>query len=50
MIDFVARKPMEVKYLFSKAIDRANELNIPAPQLQTIVTIVEAKQRMYNLF
>lgn len=50
MLDFIDRKPMEVKYLFTKAVDRANALNVSTPCLNTIITMIEAKQRMYNLF
>ncbi len=50
MIDLVNRNPMEVKYLFSKAVERANQLNVPVPTLSTIVTQIEAFQRFDNLF
>jgi len=50
MLDFVNRKPMEVYYLFRKALERANQLSVPVPTLDTLVTQIEAKQRYYNLF
>lgn len=50
MLDLVNRKPMEVKYLFSKAVDRANELNVSIPVLQTLVTQIEFLQRYHNLY
>lgn len=50
MLDLLARKPMEVKYLFRKPLERAKALNVDAPMLETIVTQIEAMQRMHNLF
>ena len=50
MLDYQARKPMEVKYLFRKAVDRADELGISAPYLDSIVCHAEAYQRRYDLF
>ena len=50
MLDFTNRKPMEVQYVFRKAVDRAETLNVPVPTLNTIVTQIEALQRFYNLF
>jgi 2-dehydropantoate 2-reductase len=50
MADFLERRPMEVKYLFRTALDRANQLKVPAPHLETLVIQVEAYQRFYNLF
>jgi ketopantoate reductase len=49
MLDLVNRNPMEVKYVFRKAVDRANELNVPVPTLDTLVTQIEFLQRTYNL-
>jgi len=49
MIDLHSRRPMEVKYMFRKIIDRAQELNISAPHLETLVAQIEAIQRMYGL-
>lgn len=49
MLDLTNRKPMEVKYLFREAVDRANKLSVPAPTLETIVTFIEALQRFYKL-
>jgi len=50
MLDLLARKPMEVKYLFRKPLERAKALNMDAPMLETVVTQIEAMQRLYNLF
>lgn len=50
MIDFVDRRPMEVKYLFQKPVERAKDLGVPVPHLETLVTQIEALQRFYNLF
>jgi 2-dehydropantoate 2-reductase len=50
MIDFVDRNPMEVKYLFQKPVERAKELGVPVPHLETLVFQIEALQRFYNLF
>jgi len=50
MLDLTNRNPMEVKYVFRKAVDRANELNVPVPTLDTLVTQIEALQRSHNLF
>ena len=49
MLDLTNRRPMEVKYLFRKAIDRANKLSVPSPTLETIVTFIEALQRFHKL-
>jgi 2-dehydropantoate 2-reductase len=50
MLDFVNRRSMEVKYIFRKPAERAKALGIPAPYLETIVSQIEAFQRMYNLY
>ena len=50
MLDFTNRRPMEVKYLFRKPLDRANQLNCPVPHLETLVAQIEAFQRMYDLY
>mmetsp|Transcript_50501 Transcript_50501/g.152120 ORF Transcript_50501/g.152120 Transcript_50501/m.152120 type:complete len:294 (+) Transcript_50501:854-1735(+) len=49
MLDFTHRRPMEVQYLFRKAVERANRLNVPVPHLETLVTQIEAFQRFYGL-
>jgi ketopantoate reductase len=49
MLDLVNRNPMEVKYVFRKAVDRANELNVPVPTLDTLVTQIEFLQRTHSL-
>lgn len=50
MLDLHARKAMEVKYLFRRALDRADELGVDCPHLETIVCQIEARQREYNLY
>jgi 2-dehydropantoate 2-reductase len=50
MLDLHARKPMEVKYLFRTALDRANKLGVPVPHLETLVCQIEAFQRYHNLY
>lgn len=50
MLDMLHRKPMEVKYLFGKAVERARRLNVPVPHLETLVTQIEAFQRFYDLY
>ena len=50
MLDLHARKPMEVKYLFRAALDRATNLGIPVPHLETLVCQIEAFQRYHSLF
>lgn len=49
MLDLVNRKPMEVKYLFRKAVDRAYELNVTVPTLDTLVIQIEYIQRSHGL-
>ena len=46
----ICRNPMEVKYLFEKPIERARELGVPVPHLETLVAQISALQRFYNLF
>lgn len=46
MIDFVEGRPLEVKYLFSKPVERARSLGVPVPHLETIVTQIEAFERL----
>ncbi len=48
-LDLLNRNPMEVKYLFRKAIDRADSLNVNAPSVDVIVKFIEALQRFHNL-
>ena len=50
MIDFVEKRPMEVKYLFRKPVERALALGVPVPHLETLVVQIEALQRFNNLF
>jgi 2-dehydropantoate 2-reductase len=50
MIDLTNRNPMEVEFLFKKAVQRANRLGVPVPHLETLVYQIEAFQRCYNLF
>jgi len=49
-LDFLAKKPMEVRYLFRKPLDKAKDLGVSAPFLETLVTQIEAMQRMHFLF
>ena len=50
MLDLHARKPMEVKYLFKTALNRATDLGVPVPHLETLVSQIEAFQRYYKLY
>jgi len=50
MLDLTNRNPMEVKYVFRKAVDRANKLSIPVKSLETIVSFIEFLQRRHNLY
>lgn len=50
MIDFVESRPMEVKYLFRKPVERASALGVAVPHLETLVMQIEALQRFNNLF
>ena len=50
MLDFVNRRSMEVKYIFRKPVERAKALGISTPHLETIVTQIEAYQRIYDLY
>ena len=49
MLDLTNRRPMEVQYLFQVPVQRARELQVPIPHLETIVAQIEALQRHYNL-
>lgn len=49
MLDLVERRPMEVRFLFRKPLERAARLNVKAPHLETLVVLIEAYQRMYSL-
>ncbi|KAG7372487.1 ketopantoate reductase [Nitzschia inconspicua] len=46
MLDFVEGRPMEVKYLFTKPVERAQKLGIPVPRLETLVAQIEALERL----
>mmetsp|Transcript_55 Transcript_55/g.97 ORF Transcript_55/g.97 Transcript_55/m.97 type:complete len:348 (-) Transcript_55:197-1240(-) len=48
-LDLLAGKTMEVKYIFRKPLDRAKELGIDTPLLETLVIQIEAKQNMKNI-
>ena len=50
MIDFVERRPMEVKYLFRKPVEKAQSLGVPVPHLETLVLQIEALQKFHNLY
>jgi 2-dehydropantoate 2-reductase len=45
MLDFVENRPMEVRYLFTKPLERAHSLGIPVPRLETLVAQIEALER-----
>jgi ketopantoate reductase len=49
-VDFLERRPMEVKYLFRTPVERAEELGVPVPHLETMVLEIGPLQRMHNLF
>jgi hypothetical protein len=49
-VDFLAGRPMEVKYLFRTPVERAEELGVPVPHLETLAAEIGALQRMHNLF
>ena len=50
MIDLLERRPMEVEYLFRQPLQRAQALGVNTPYLFTIVTMIEALQRKYDLY
>lgn len=50
MLDLTNRRPMEVEYLFRKPLEKADELGVPCPHLQTVVAMIEALQRIHNLY
>ena len=50
MLDLTNRRAMEVQYMFREPLQRAQRLGVPVPYLQTIVTLIEAYQRKYNLY
>lgn len=50
MIDFVERRPMEVRYLFRKPVERAQALGVSVPHLETLVVQIEALQKFHNLY
>eukprot|EP00977_Amphora_coffeiformis_P022478 scaffold10892_cov163-Amphora_coffeaeformis.AAC.9 len=50
MIDLLERRPMEVEYLFRQPLQRAQALGVDTPYLFTIVTMIEALQRKYDLY
>jgi ketopantoate reductase len=41
---------MEVKYLFRAPVERALELGVPVPHLETMVAGIGALQRIHNLY
>jgi ketopantoate reductase len=49
-IDFLERRPMEVKYMFRAPVMKALELGVATPHLDTLVAQIGALQRMYNLY
>jgi 2-dehydropantoate 2-reductase len=46
MIDFVEGRPLEVHYLFTKPVERARSLGVHVPYLETLVTQIEALERL----
>ena len=46
MIDFVEGRPLEVHYLFTKPVERAQSLGVHVPYLETLVTQIEALERL----
>ena len=50
MLDLTNGRPMEVKYVFRKFVDRAHRLGVSVPTLETLVTQIEFLQRTNNLF
>jgi len=50
MLDWIHKRPMEVKYLFRVPLDIAKKHNLSVPYLETIILQLEALQRMYNLY
>ncbi len=46
MIDFVEGRPLEVHYMFTKPVERARSLGIHVPYLETIVTQIQALERL----
>ncbi|GKY95972.1 hypothetical protein MPSEU_000557700 [Mayamaea pseudoterrestris] len=50
MLDLTFRKPMEVRFLFETPLERAKELGVAAPCLETIVAQIEGFQSMYGLY
>lgn len=48
MLDFKAKRPMEIHYLFRKALDRAHDLKCDVPYLETIVLQLEALEKLYK--
>lgn len=50
MIDLVEKRPMEVEYLFRKPLERAQQLGLQVPYLESIVLQAEAHQRLNGLF
>lgn len=46
MIDFVEGRPLEVHYLFTKPVERARSLGVHVPHLETLVTQIEALERL----
>jgi 2-dehydropantoate 2-reductase len=50
MLDLNQRKPMEVKYMFRKPVERAEKLGVAVPHLETLVAQIEAMQRIHILF
>eukprot|EP00531_Pseudo-nitzschia_arenysensis_P012545 CAMPEP_0116118596 /NCGR_PEP_ID=MMETSP0329-20121206/2188_1 /TAXON_ID=697910 /ORGANISM="Pseudo-nitzschia arenysensis, Strain B593" /LENGTH=391 /DNA_ID=CAMNT_0003612233 /DNA_START=85 /DNA_END=1260 /DNA_ORIENTATION=- len=46
MIDFVEGRPLEVHYMFTKPVERAQSLGVHVPYLDTIVTQIQALENL----
>ncbi len=46
MIDFVEGRPLEVHYMFTKPVERARSLGVHVPYLETIITQIQALERL----
>ena len=46
MLDLIHRRPMEVQYLFRKALEQADQLEVPAPILITLTALIAARQNL----
>lgn len=49
MIDLLKNRPLEVEYIFSNPLKRAEELKVEVPHMKTLVSMIRAKQRLLGL-